>query len=121
MNVRNLFVYHCFNEIFKILKFRTPISLFEVFELSKRNGRETRLITPEPSLNFTYQAALIWNVAREVLQLDDLLMTPLNGSSAPGTHFSISKLRPMYKKRTSYLSTFQVNSGQCTRNVREVW
>ena len=32
---------------------------------------ETRLITPEPSLNFTYQAALIWNVAREVLQLDD--------------------------------------------------
>ena len=48
MNVQNLFVYHCFNEIFKILKLRTTISLFEVFELSKRNGRETRLITPEP-------------------------------------------------------------------------
>ena len=48
---------------------RTPISLFEVFELSKKNGRETCLIIPEPSLNFTYQAALIWNVAREVLQL----------------------------------------------------
>ena len=59
LNVRNLFVYHCFNEIFKILKFRTPISLCEVFELSKRNSKETRLITREPSLNFKYQADLI--------------------------------------------------------------
>ena len=57
MNVRN-----------EILKFR--ISLFEILELSKRNGlKESRLITPEPSLNFTYQAALIWNVVREVLML----------------------------------------------------
>ena len=45
--------------------------MFKVFELFKRNGWETRLITPEPSLKFTYQAALIWNFAREVLQLDD--------------------------------------------------
>ena len=64
MNVRNLFVYHCFNEIFKILKFRTPISLFEIIELSKRNGEKTRLITLEPSLNLTYQAALILNDVR---------------------------------------------------------
>ena len=81
--------------------------MFEVFELSKRNGRETRLITPEPSLNFTYQAALIWNVARELLQLDDFSKSspktaiknkllkiqaegdPLNGSSTPGTHFLV--------------------------------
>ena len=41
MNVRNLFVYHCFNEIFKILKFRTPISLFEILELSN-NSRTFR-------------------------------------------------------------------------------
>ena len=53
-----------------ILKFRTPISLFEILELSKRNGKETHLITPEPSVNFTYQAALSLNVAREVLRLD---------------------------------------------------
>ena len=45
--------------------------MFEILELSKRNGKETRLITREPSLNFTYQASLIWNVAREVLQLHD--------------------------------------------------
>ena len=37
MNVRNLHIYHCSNEILKILKFRTPYSLFELFELSKRN------------------------------------------------------------------------------------
>ena len=65
MNVRNLFVYHCFKEIFKILKFRTPISLFEVFELSKRNGRETCFINPEPLLNFTYQPALIWKCCQK--------------------------------------------------------
>ena len=45
--------------------------MFEVLELSKRNDKETCLITPEPSINFTYQAALIWNVARGVLKLDD--------------------------------------------------
>ena len=71
MNVRHLSVYHFFNEILKILKFRTPISFFEILELSSRNGKETRLITPELSVNFTYHAALIWNVAREVLRLDD--------------------------------------------------
>ena len=87
MNVRNLFVYHCFNKIFKILKFRTPISLFEIIELFKRNRRETRFITPEPSLNFTDQAALIWNVASEVLQVHDF------SKSSPKTAIKIKILK----------------------------
>ena len=40
MNVRNLFVYYSFNEIIKILNFRTTMSLFEIFELSERNANK---------------------------------------------------------------------------------
>ena len=71
MNIRNLYIYHCANEIFKILKFRTPICLFENFSLSDRNGRETRLLTPTPSKNFFYEGSIIWNVVRELLKIYD--------------------------------------------------
>ena len=66
MNVRNLHIYHCGNEILKILKFRTPYSLFELFELSKRDGKETR---PNPSKNFSYVGSLIWNAVRDLIKL----------------------------------------------------
>ena len=71
LNVRNLFIYHSSNEIFKILKFRTPMSMFEIFELSVRNGKETRLLTPEPSSNFFYVGSLIWNVVRNLIEIYD--------------------------------------------------
>ena len=69
MNVRNLFIYHCSNEIFKILKFRTPICMFEIFTLSNRNGRETRLLTPYPSKSLFYVGSLIWNVVRDLIKI----------------------------------------------------
>ena len=68
MNVRNLFIYHCSNEVFKILKFRNPFCLFEKFVLSGRIGKETQLLTPQPSLNFTYEAGIIWNAVKSVLK-----------------------------------------------------
>ena len=69
MNVRILHIYHCSNEILKIQKFRTPYSLFELFELSKRNEKETRLLTPNPSRNFLYVGSLIWNAVRDLIKL----------------------------------------------------
>ena len=69
MNVRNLFIYHCSNEIFKILKFRTPICMFEIFTLSNRNGRKTRLLTPYPSKSLFYVGSLIWNVVRDLIKI----------------------------------------------------
>ena len=69
MNVRNLHIYHCSNEILKILKFRIPYSLLELFELSKRNGKETRLLTPNPSKNLSYVGSLIWNAVRDLIKL----------------------------------------------------
>ena len=71
MNVRNLFIYHCSNEVFKILKFRNPISMFENLKISDRNGKETRLIPPAPSSNFFYVGSLIWNVVRNLIHIYD--------------------------------------------------
>ena len=71
MNVRNLHIYHNANEIFKILKFRTPISLFELFMLSDRNGKDTTLLTPIPSKSFFYVSSLIWNVVKDLLKIYD--------------------------------------------------
>ena len=72
MNVKNLYIYHCANEIFKIIKFRTPISMFELLELSNRAGKATLLVTPNPSNNFSYHGSLIWNVVRDLVKMYDL-------------------------------------------------
>ena len=67
--VQNLYNYHCFMEILKILKFRTPISLHALFTISHRS--ETTLITPYPNPHFLYQSAIIWNSIRQKLALND--------------------------------------------------
>ena len=43
MNVRNLHIYHCSNEILKILKFRTPYYTVSLNFLSSQKGTEKRL------------------------------------------------------------------------------
>ena len=67
--VQNLYSYHCFMEIFKILKFRSPISLHSIYSISHRS--DTTLITPYPSPHFIYQSALIWNSIRPKLNISD--------------------------------------------------
>ena len=71
LTVQNLYNYHCFMEIFKILKFRTPISLHSLYKISCRT--DTTLITPYPDSYFLYKSALIWNTIRPKLVniLDD--------------------------------------------------
>ena len=65
LTVHNLYKYHTVLLIFKILKFRTPISLYSCFNVSRR--KDTLLLTPWPSINFIYQAACIWNIVRTLL------------------------------------------------------
>ena len=69
MTVHNLYVYYCANEILKILKYRTPISLYELFKLSDR--KDTLLITTSPSCQFVYKSSFIWNALRNILQVYD--------------------------------------------------
>ena len=65
MTVHNLYNYHCFMEIFKILKFRTPISLYSKFQLSKR--KQTLILTPVPCTDFIYKSSVIWNFLENFL------------------------------------------------------
>ena len=69
MTIHNLYVYYCANEILKILKFRTPISLYELFKLSDR--KDTLLITNSPSCQFVYKSSFIWNALRNILHVYD--------------------------------------------------
>ena len=80
--VHNLYFFHCCNEVLKIIKHRTPISMFPMFEISRRIGKETFLIHPEPSESFAYRASVIWNYARSKIQFNDLSSPPSSFKSA---------------------------------------
>ena len=46
--LRNLYTYHTFMEVFKILKLRCPTSILGLFKISSR--KEVTLITPFPQM-----------------------------------------------------------------------
>ena len=71
MSAKNLYAYHCGNEIFKILKYRSPIKIFELFQLSARSSKNLLLITPKQSATIVYRAGTLWNFIRTSLTIDD--------------------------------------------------
>ena len=65
LNLHNLYVYHTFINLFKILKTHTPISLHSLFNLSQR-GTHFLLHLPRVTLeisknNFVFHSNSIWN------------------------------------------------------------
>ena len=50
-------------EFFKIMKTRTPISLYYLFNISSR--KEDLLITPQPNHQFIYRSSYLWNEFRK--------------------------------------------------------
>ena len=60
LTVHNLYTYHTSLEIYKILKLRTPISMFSLFTLSNRI-KATLILTPSPTTYFVYKSAILWN------------------------------------------------------------
>ena len=68
LTVENLYRYRSIMELFKIIKTRTPISLFSVYHLSDR--KENYLITPPPNNQFFYKSAWMWNEFRKVVSVD---------------------------------------------------
>ena len=75
MTLHNLYSYHCCNELYKVLKYHTPISLFQLFSLSKRPGKETLIITTLPLNSFVHQASSLWNTIRQIMNLNDFNIT----------------------------------------------
>jgi len=77
MSIFNLYPYHVLLETYKVLKFRLPYCIFELFscQLSKRNDTsfkvpKTRLVAEKRT--FLYQAFITWNL------LYKSLLTPTN-------------------------------------------
>ena len=60
LTVQALYKYHCISEIFKIVKFRCPYSLYESINISKRDTSNVILL-PKKCNTFLYQASHIWN------------------------------------------------------------
>ena len=81
--VQNLYNKFCCSEMFKILKFRTPIALHSYLNISRRNN-QILLLTPTPSCQFLYKGSVLWNKACKTLlpkYNDDLSISQLSFKS----------------------------------------
>ena len=66
LTIQNVFSYYSCIEVFKILKYRNPISMHKLFTPSVRDSSNI-LILPKFSHNFTYQSAKIWNTVNKTI------------------------------------------------------
>ena len=117
LTIHNLYVYHSFIELFKVLKFRQPYSLFSSFNLPKSLTRSTRFgsthITIPNTISatsntFTYQAAKIWNIYRNKLNIFDFEI---------GVNFVKANLTSMILSIQSKGNTYECN----TENSCNYW
>ena len=69
MNIYNLYQYCCATMCLKIFKFRSPISLYSMYNFSNR--KPTLLILPREQNSMVYLMGRIWNEFRKVLTVDD--------------------------------------------------
>ena len=67
LTLHNLHNYHTAIETFKILKYRTPISLYSMFTMSHR--KDTLLITPSSSHGFIHTSSALWNLVRQKFKI----------------------------------------------------
>ena len=63
LTVHNLYKYHCLLEMFKVIKLRIPMPVYELFNRSKI--RDDKLISLNPSTLFDYQASNLWIKCRK--------------------------------------------------------
>ena len=97
LTLHHLYIYHTFLDTFKLLKFRTPISIYNLLQNSPRNIN-IMLKVPIVSLdlaknNFLFQSSCIWNdITRKVMT-----PCPLNkeGIVFPGSNFGSDITIPM--------------------------
>ena len=78
-------------ELFKVIKSRTPVSLYYLFNISNR--KDTLLITPYPSNQFLYNSSRLWNEFRKIWQHD---FSSSYSSMKCSLKFSLLKAQSMY-------------------------
>lgn len=69
LSIHNLYTYHCLMEVFKILKLRTPISLYSKYNMSIR--KPTTIISSFPSNSFISKSTIMWNTLSQKLKVLD--------------------------------------------------
>ncbi len=71
LTVFNAYLYHTTLETFKILKYRRPMCLYDLYTLSER--KDTLLITSSiPSnVGFIFRSSTIWNIVRQKIKLTE--------------------------------------------------
>ena len=68
--LENLYTYHTFMETFKILKLRTPISLYNLYNKSARKEL-TLIVSPCQTNDFITRSTTLWNTIAPKLKLTD--------------------------------------------------
>ena len=69
LTIHNLHTYHKISETYAIMKFRHPISLYSLFQLSLR--KPTLAIMPHPDNHYTHSSSTLWNIARQKFDVQD--------------------------------------------------
>ena len=69
LTFKNLYSYHTFMEVFKILKLECPTALHQQFTISNR--KNTTLISQLPSQDFISRSTKLWNTIAPKLGLFD--------------------------------------------------
>ena len=80
LTVQNLYTYHTYMEVYKILKHQSPTSIYSQYKISNRTylGHNLNLILPQATNNFMYNSTKLWNTLRQPMQITDLSSNALN-------------------------------------------
>ena len=125
LSIHNLYPYYCLLELYKILKFRTPYSLFELLRILDGRSGNLNLAVPMTSLqcqrqNFFYQSTALWNKcykklltpSKAVLHSDHT--TALNLTSSEFVFFDFSTKVGSFKTRLRIMLHNLQSSGDET-------
>ena len=84
LTIQNLYKLRTLMEVYKILKFRIPISMYSLFSMSLR--KEDLLHIPYPDTDFVYRSSILWNIFRQAVGHIDV------ATSCYGMKSSIKKI-----------------------------
>ena len=68
-SIHNLYTYHTIMEIFKILKFQSPMPLYSGYNISLR--KKNAIVLNPPSPDFIYRSSVLWNSLASLLKVKD--------------------------------------------------
>ena len=78
LTVQNLFKYYCISELYKIIKFRCPYTIYNCIKVSPRES-SLNIILPVKSNTFLYRASTFWNsIHKQILSSTHGLRTSMN-------------------------------------------